>query len=157
MEDIMKQIDCLKEKTEDTFKFYAEKKNWDPQDIECLEKAAKLYDKLQTIQMNTGTWENMKRGGMSYGAPHYPHISYGEESYRGPHYAYGHEESYMRGRDADTGRFMSRAPHYDDGRSMHSVKDQAIQRLEQLMDSAQSEYEREQVRGMIAAVEGQKR
>lgn len=155
MEELMKQIDCLKDKTEDIFKFYSEKKNWDPQDIECLEKTAKLYDKLQTIQMNTGTWENMKRGGMSYGMPHYPHISYGEESYRGPHYA--SEESYMRGRDANTGRYMSRAPHYDDGRSTHSVKDQAIQRLEQLMDSAQSDYEREQVRGMIAAVEATKR
>ena len=126
MDDIMKQIDCLKEKTEDTFRFYVEKKNWDPQDIELLEKTAKLYDKLQTIQMNTGTWENMKQGGMSYG------MSYGMPRY--PHYAYGSEESYMRGRDANTGRFMSRAPHYDDGRSMHSVKDQAIQRLEQLME-----------------------
>ena len=40
---------------------------------------------------------------------------------------------------------------------MHSVKDQAIQRLEQLMDSAKSEYEREEVRKMIQAVENQKR
>lgn len=46
---------------------------------------------------------------------------------------------------------------YDDGRSMHSVKDQAIQRLEQLMDSAQSDFERDQVRKMIEAVEAQKR
>lgn len=160
MEELMKQIDCLKDKTEGIFKFYSEKKNWDPQDIECLEKAAKFYDKLQTIQMNTGTWENMKQGGMSYNdrsMARYPRISYGDESYRGPHYAYGNEESYMRGRDMNTGRYMSRAPHYDDGRSTHSVKDQAIQRLEQLMDSAQSDYEREQVRKMIAAVEEQKR
>lgn len=160
MNDIIKQIDCLKEKTEDTMKFYAEKQNWDPQDIECLEKAAKLYDKLQTIQMNTGTWENMKQGGMSYGdhsMARYPRISYGDESYRGPHYAYGNEESYMRGRDMNTGRYMSRGSSYDDGRSMHSVKDQAIQRLEQLMDSAQSDFERDQVRKMIEAVEAQKR
>ena len=158
MDDIIKQIDCLKEKTEDTMKFYVNKEHWDPQDIECLEKTAKLYDKLQTIQMNTGTWENMKRGGMSYGTPHYPHISYGDESYRGPHYAYDSEESYMRGRDAHTGRYMSRGgAHYDDGRSTHSVKDQAIQRLEQLMDSAQSDYEREQVRKMIESVDAMKR
>ncbi len=185
MKDLNAQIDCLKEKTEDTMKFYAEKQNWDPQDIECLEKTAKLYDKLQTIQMNNGIWENMKEGGMSYGGQsmaRYPRISYGNEFYGGQ--SYGNEESYMRGRDANTGRYMSRddmsyrggqsygesyarggqgggggrsQASYNDGRSMHSVKDQAIQRLEQLMDSAQSDYEREQVRGMIAAVEGQKR
>ena len=179
MKDFNAQIDCLKEKTEDTMKFYAEKQNWDPQDIECLEKTAKLYDKLQTIQMNTGIWENMKEGGMSYGGQsmaRYPRISYGNETNGGQ--SYGNEESYMRGRDANTGRYMSRddmsyrggqsyarggqgggrsQASYDDGRSMHSVKDQAIQRLEQLMDSAQSDYEREQVRKMIAAVEEQKR
>lgn len=63
----------------------------------------------------------------------------------------------MRGRDMNTGRYMSRGSSYDDGRSMHSVKDQAIQRLEQLMDSAQSDFERDQVRKMIEAVEAQKR
>lgn len=116
MKELNNLIDCLKGKTEETFKFYAEKEHWTPEDLEALKNATKAFDKMQTIQMNMGIWENMKEG-----------------------------------------RYMSReVPMYHDGRSTHSVKDQAIQRLENLMDAAQSDYEREQVRKMIEAVEGQK-
>lgn len=52
---------------------------------------------------------------------------------------------------------MSYGGHYDDGRSMHSVKDQAIQRLENLMDSASSDYERQEIRKMIEMIEKQER
>lgn len=179
MAEINNMLDHMKEHAEETFKHYAEKEHWDAQDLKCAKEAAELYDKLQTIQMNTGIWENMKESG-DYSFARYPHISYG-----------GNDQSYMRGRGAD-GRYMSRGyePHWDGGypqesygrgysygdqsyrggmsygnpgnnqgntTSMHSVKDQAIQRLEQLMDSAKSEYEREEIRKMIQAVENQKR
>lgn len=160
MKDLNSLIDCLKGKTEETFKFYAEKEHWTPEDLEALKNATKAFDKMQTIQMNMGIWENMKEG-RSYGdhrsMARYPHMSYGSDMYYDDRY-YGHNDaSYMRGRDGATGRYMSReVPMYHDGRSTHSVKDQAIQRLENLMDAAQSDYEREQVRKMIEAVEGQK-
>ena len=89
----------------------------------------------------------------------------------------------MRVKSGDTGRFMSRNDMYhgnsrgwDDGwsernmsrenrggsqggngMSMHSVKDQAIQRLENLMDSAKSDYERQEIMNMIKTIENQPR
>ena len=147
MKELNNLIDCLKDKTEETFKFYANKEHWTPEDLEALKNATKAFDKMQTIQMNMGIWENMKEG-RSYGdhrMPHYPHMSYGD--------GYYYDDRYHSG----AGRHMSRGiPVYHDGYSTHSVKDQAIQRLENLMDAAQSDYEREQVRKMIEAVEGQK-
>jgi hypothetical protein len=74
-------------------------------------------------------------------------------------YAYGDEMS-MRGDGygrMSNNRGGSYGGHYDDGRSMHSVKDQAIQRLENLMDSASSDYERQEIRKMIETIEKQER
>lgn len=164
MKELNEMLDCMKKRAEETFEFYANKDKWEPQDLKCAKDAAELYDKLQTIQMNTGIWENMKRDS-DYSFARYPHISYGSESY-------------ARGRDADSGRYTSRGGHWDGGYagdsygrhhsygdemrhdggySTHSVKDQAIQRLEQLMDTAKSDYERQEIHRMIETIENQKR
>ena len=57
-----------------------------------------------------------------------------------------------------TGRYISR-----DGRSMrsngnsgHSIKDRAISRIEQMMDEAGSEYEREELSSIIRSIESGK-
>lgn len=170
MEDLMKMLDTLKERTEEAFECYSKKEHWDGQDLKCAKEAAELYDKLQTIQMNTGIWEGIKEDSdYGYSGMRYPRISYGD--------------SYARGRDGHTGRYVSRGHHemyddgpmhggnmsvrrgraygghdmYDDGRSMHSVKDQAIQRLEALMDTAESDYERQEIMNMIKTIEKQER
>lgn len=173
MAELNNMLDTLKERTEEAFKCYANKENWEPQDLKCAKEAAELYDKLQTIQMNTGIWEGIKEDG-GYSGARYPRISYGESYARGRgmdgrYVSRGHEmydggypydesmrsmggESYARGGN------MSRGTSYNDtGRSMHSVKDQAIQRLEALMDSAGSDYERQEVMKMIETIEKQKR
>lgn len=147
MAEINNMLDHMKEHAEETFKHYAEKEHWDAQDLKCAKEAAELYDKLQTIQMNTGIWENMKEAG-DYSFARRPHMSYGRDV-RGPYWDGGYPQSY--------GHRYSYGEPYHEATSMHSVKDQAIQRLEQLMDSAKSEYEREEVRKMIQAVENQKR
>lgn len=139
MSELSKTIDCLKEKTHDTFDYYCKKENWDPSDLKCVKEAAEIYDMLQTIQMNNGVWENMKRTG-DYSFARYPRISYGDQYYDERHRGYDHAS-------------YGGTHHYHDGRSMHSVKDQAIQRLEALMDSAQSEYEREEIHKMIKKIE----
>lgn len=153
MSELSKTIDCLKEKTHDTFEYYCKKENWEPSDLKCVKEATEIYDMLQTIQMNNGVWENMKRTG-DYSFARYPRISYGNESYtrarsmgRGdPYYDDRRLSGYDHASYGDGG-------HYHDGRSMHSVKDQAIQRLEALMDSSQSEYEREEIHKMIKKIE----
>lgn len=175
MDDMNKTIDCLKKHAEESFDFYANKDKWNDADLKSAKEAADLYDTLQTIQMNTGVWEEMKRTG-DYSFARYPRISYGHD---GTHW--DSDRSYARGRDVATGRYMSRADahYYDerthggnwdgrdrsygrndmlhDGRHMstHSVKDQAIQRLEALMDTAESEYERQKVLNMIKMIEHQ--
>lgn len=182
MAELNKMLDTLKDRTEEAFKCYAEKENWEPQDLKCAKEAAELYDKLQTIQMNTGIWEGMQEdmysGARSRGS------SYGESYMRGrgadgrymsrgygmdDGYAYGNEGS-MRGGSSRGGSYAqggqggsygqgggSSRGGYSEGRSMHSVKDQAIQRLEALIDTAESDYERQEIMKMIETIEKQKR
>lgn len=174
-----KTVEKLMEQTEDSLKEYAKKNEWTPTDLECAYKAACLYDKLQTIQMNNGIWDQMQEGTEDTSSkrsyPHYPNMSYGDHL------------SYARGRDATTGRYVSRRayPMYDgyiaygdeeserayrndggstngsrsynrsmrDGRSMHSINDQMVQKLEGLMDQAGSDYERAKVMDVIDHIE----
>ena len=56
--------------------------------------------------------------------------------------------SFMRGRDARTGRYMSRSygrSMYHDGMSRHSVEDRMVAKLESMMDGAGSDYERQKI------------
>jgi hypothetical protein len=65
-----------------------------------------------------------------------------------------------RGRDMDTGQYVSMNAMYHDPRyatSGHSVKDRMIASLEQQMDHANTEYEREEIRKAIAEIERMKR
>lgn len=165
MAELNNMLDTLKERTEEAFKCYANKENWEPQDLKCAKEAAELYDKLQTIQMNTGIWEGIKEDG-GYSGARYPRISYGESYARGRgadgrYVSRGHEMydgGYSYDESMRSMRGMSRGTGYSDtGRSMHSVKDQAIQRLEALMDTAESDYERQEIMKMIETIEKQKR
>ena len=154
MKELNEMLDCMKKHAEETFEFYANKDKWEPQDLKCAKDAAELYDRLQTIQMNNGIWENMKRDS-DYSFARYPHISYGHDGRhmsRDSHWDGGYAgESY--GRHYSYGDEM----RHDGGYSTHSVKDQAIQRLEQLMDTAKSDYERQEIHRMIETIESQKR
>ena len=99
---------------------------------------------------------------------------------RYPRISYGYDESYARGRDAATGRYMSRgrdemwyddrsygdrsyghqsyAPGmnrsmgYNDNTSGHSIEDRMIWALEQQMDTAKSDYERQQIKEEIDSI-----
>lgn len=60
--------------------------------------------------------------------------------------------SYMRGRSATTGRYVSRdytMPRNMGGHSGHSIDDRMIAALEQQMDMATSEYERQRIQDQI--------
>lgn len=168
-----KTIDTLIDQTEECLKRYAEKPNWVPEDIMGVKNAVSAYEKLMELVEDC---EEANKEGMSMRNFH---------SMRGA--------SMARGRDANTGRYVSRAPRYyeydgnmtaygSDGywdgrsgrrgysmgdsyrdnqggqqnnRSMHSINDKMIQRLECLMDEAQSDYERNKIREMIAIAERQ--
>ena len=148
-----KIIEKLMEQTEDCLKEYSKKAEWTPQDLECIYKAARTYDTLQTIKMNTGVWEQIKddvapdrHSERSYPTRHYGTASYGHHaSRRGNPLYYDGYLSY--GTDAS-----DRHMH-----SAHSINDQMIQRLESLMDQAGSEYERQKVAEVIAHIEGRQK
>ena len=63
-----------------------------------------------------------------------------------------------RGRSPMTGRYISRDGHSmrSNGNSGHSIKDRAISRIEQMMDEAGSEYEREELSSIIRTIETSK-
>lgn len=69
--------------------------------------------------------------------------------------------SYRRGRDHNTGRYVSRHDgrtpgHVEDGYSQHSIKDRMIANLESMMDSSGSDYERETIEEWINRLESEK-
>lgn len=150
-----KCIDALMEHAEESLKAYSKMQDWHPEEVEKAYRAAKLYETLQTIKMNDGIWGEMQGDGQTSHGYRMPHLSYRD----GMH-------SEMRGRDAATGRFMSRADgqpvhdvYYDDrmhsnrGRSMHSIKDRAIDALERMIDTAQTDHERQKIEGFINMIE----
>lgn len=63
--------------------------------------------------------------------------------------------SRMRGRDARTGRYMSRrtSRNYDGHMSGHSLHDRMIAALENTMDQASSDYDREQIKAWIHKIQ----
>ena len=145
MNDLNAMLNKLKDRAEEAFEHYAGKEHWEPQDVKCAKETAELYDLVQTIQMNTGVWEEMKRSG-DYSFGRYPHVSYGRDS-RGRYTSRG--DVYYD--DRWHGRSYGEPEHNDD---MHH---EAIERLEDLMRNAKTEHERNEVMQMIKAVENQKR
>lgn len=170
-----KTIDNLMEHAEESLKEYSKKTDWTPQDLECAYKAACFYDKLQTISMNMGIWDQMNDEN-------------GENSNRA--YPMTNRRSFARGRDSVTGRYVSRGHYPDDrmyyddrfddsydeyggsrntggrmsrgdrsytnndGRSMHSVNDRMVQKLESMINDGMSDYERDAIIDTIKHIEG---
>ena len=67
--------------------------------------------------------------------------------------------SYRRGRDSDTGRYVSRKDSHDDysmmeeGHSGHSIKDRMIAKLEGMYDESKGDYERQMIDQWIRRLE----
>lgn len=169
MDNMHEQFDTMKKRAKEAIEFYAKTEHWGPQEIDAADKAFELYEKL-CCKMECP--EEMYDGFSGARMPHMPHMSYG----RG--------ESYARGRDSRTGRYVSRGVDYDDdpmydhestrrgvsyerrgGRDRgysgnytgHDAKDQAIMKLEEAMDNAATETERQEIMKMIKILENQKR
>lgn len=140
----------LKKRAEESIEHYAKKTDWKPEDLEVAYNAVKMYDKICDIQMKEGIWDEMKGdwGNGNSGAMRMPRISYGADA------------SYGRVRDPMTGQYMSNGSWHNDnsmgyynGQSGHSIKDRMIWALEQQMDSAKTEYERNEIREAIKQIE----
>lgn len=81
------------------------------------------------------------------------------DDYYSRDYRYSGNRSYMRGRDSDTGRYMSRDNRvrhsYDDMESGHSINDRLIANIEDMMDLAKTDYEKQQLSDWIKRIEAE--
>lgn len=156
MTDIKEMMDCLKKKAIEAIEVYTKKDNWKQEDLNGAKDAVKLYNEVCDAQMKDGIWEEMKDdwSRTSYGTPHgYTRMSYG-------HRGRDSMGRYMSGTDIHNDMYYD--PRYmpmmhDDRVSGHSVKDRMIAALEEQMDSAKTEYERDEIRKAIAEIERMKR
>lgn len=106
------------------------KPNITPAELDALKKAYELRMELQDCYGDEGE-------------------SYGHYTMRGS-YDGG---SYMRGRSPVTGRYISRDGYQMSG---HSLRDRMVAKLEEMYDSANTEYEREELRKEIRRIEAEK-
>lgn len=117
-----------------------------------IEMLSKLTDSLKDVATASGMKEYVDAvietdDGMSFAV-------------KMPKVSYEHMHSMARGRSPITGRFVSRLDrpmeHYDrkysGGYSGHSINDRMIASLEKLIDTAESDYEREEIRNEIESL-----
>lgn len=127
----------LKELTMRELEKIVQKGTMTPAELECVYKGVKAIneiDRFESAEMMDGGYSERYSEGMPYAGMYY-------DSYRAP-------MSYDRGRSMRTGRYISR----DSGMSGHSVKDRAIAALESMVDTAGSDYERQEFIKIIDCV-----
>lgn len=148
-----KTFDTLMEQTEDCLREYSKKKDWNTDDLECIKDAVCIYEKLQKIVMDCGAAEYDRESFRSYGMRNiHSGRSYGgydEEMQRAPRY-YEYDGSLTSYRnDGYSNRRRASRRGRGDMRSMHSIEDRMVATLENMMDDAGSEYEREKIMEFI--------
>lgn len=121
-EEVMKSLDDLSNQIAKELKKINAKGDMNPVELKNASDAVCLLEKIQKIQ-NGGDFDEFSNS-MSHGG------------------------SYRRMRSPTTGRYMS----YDDGYSGHSIHDRMIAALENLMDGAESNYEREVISNGIRMI-----
>ena len=169
-----KTLENLKETLEDEIKAIIKKGDMTPSELESVQKAVCTIDMIEKMERG-GQSEGMMMDGYSNRHMPYRHMpaygSYNDRSYgdsynrsygdeygdhsgrRYYHDSYGYDDSYRgdsyrRGRSPVTGRYISRGEDnmsYHDGYSGHSIKDRMVARLEDMMDEAKTDHERQTV------------
>lgn len=133
----------LKHLLEEELRKIVQKNDISPTELENATKAVCLMQKVQELE----EWPTDSE----------------MESYYSRH-GYPMDRSYRRGRDAATGRYVSRdyrgpsafdrMPHsYENEHSGHSVKDRMIANLESMMDMEAGDYEKQTIREWIERLE----
>ena len=137
-----------------------------PTEVEAAKNTVCLINEIDKLTMKD-EWHDETSGchGMYY--PPYEY-SYGG----GTRHTYSYDDrgathSMARGRDPVSGRYIGRGDDTTsgrrmygsfayDGRSGHSIEDRVIDKIEQMMDSAQSNYERERLNQFIRVIDSMK-
>lgn len=154
----MKALYDLKEILEDEIKQMTKKGDITPQELENAYKATDIIKDIETIKamkeaseqgMYSQAYEYARDGGSYDG-------NYSQRRYSMDNSYNSYDNSYARrGRDGDgDGRYSERGSYNRDGYnsrdySRHSEKEKMIGNLENMMNSAKSEKEREAIRQCI--------
>ena len=125
-----------------------------PTEVEAAKNTICLINEIDKLTMKD-EWHDETSGchGMYY--PPYEY-SYGG----GTRHMYSYDDrgatrSMARGDDTTSDRRMYGSFSYD-GRSGHSIEDRVIDKIEQMMDGAQSNYERERLNQFIRVIDSMK-
>lgn len=169
MED-NKNLKELRTKIESEIAAFVTKPSLNPSDVETAKNAVCLLKEIDEVLGMHGMMDETSEG-------RYPMRGYSHGWYPTHHDEYMDGYSMMRGRDAATGRYVSRdgdehtsgrrymfsydtsgcypsrRRSYDDGRSYHSIDDRIVDMLEKMMDDASSNYERNKLNTIIRVVD----
>lgn len=134
-----KTLDELNELIVKELKAMVQKGTLTPNELESAEKAVCLMEKI--TRLREGNFDD------GYSGRRMPRMNYDMQ----------YDGSYERGRSPRTGRYVSRDGYYDNygydyGYSGHSIEDRAVDSLERMMDTAGSDYEREQLKKFIRQI-----
>ena len=139
-----------------------------PTEVDTAKNAVCLIKEINEL-IRQDEWHDESSG--CHNRMYYPNMEYSYGFYpRYDMHSYGdypYYTSMARGRDAATGRYISRGDDMTsgrrmygsfsyDGRSGHSIEDRVIDKIEQMMDSAQSNYERERLKQFIRVIDSMK-
>lgn len=171
MEDMktVKNVECIIEKE---LRKIADKGTLSPTEmdvvhkaVETLEKAAKLeklHEEIKLMKEHPEQYSGAYHGGV-HGYPHHmshpsiPHASYGYNmEWCGTAYPAASEYNGMHSgaqhRSPTTGRYVSGEYLNQDHYSGHSINDRMVAQLEKMMDTAKTDYEKQQILDKIKMI-----
>lgn len=167
----MKTLCDLKDVTLRELRKNAEKGTMNAAEVDAVNKAVTILEKIAKIEHLHKEDEMMDKNPDSYSGAFYnirnfppqmprPNMSYNSYGYDNmggwsPEMAYSGE----RGRSSVTGHYVSRGSDdygtrtmNHDTRSGHSINDRMVDQLEKMMDTASSEFERQQILDKIKMI-----
>lgn len=139
----------------------AEKGTLNPAEMDAVNKAVNALEKIEKVKSIHEEREYREKhpdnySGAFYNIRNFPQFPSLNMDQRAPmsYNSYGWYDgmaSGERGRSQDTGRFVSRETHHDNY-SGHSINDRMVDTLEHMMDTATSEFERQQILDKIKMI-----
>lgn len=167
----MKTLCDLKEIINKELHKNVEKGTLNVAEVDAVNKAVTILEKIAKIEHLCKEDELMEKNSDNYSGAFYnirnfppqmprPNMSYNSYGYDGMHH-WTPEMDYSgeRGRSATTGHYVSRGgEHYDhmgrshDTHSGHSINDRMVDQLERMMDTATSDFERQQILDKIKMI-----
>lgn len=116
-------------------------------EVDNLKKVVCLVKEIAELEKEAMDLGYMDEGESGYYSPMNPPYSYGTSMNRTVN-----PNRFMRTGSYDASRTRRNAS-YGNGHSGHSIKDRMVDRLESMMDEAQTDYERQQIMDMINQIQ----